>query len=144
MTEAYCGIGKPTKKQRNGTVKECVEKGQVRMYGIKKIDKSILEKMDKTKKLSKMRESLILKMVGLRVKVKKNKLGYEKTKKDDLRPKYYEDWKQAEKELNSVLTKLKKVEEQRVSTSSASGTGNKKKERDTKLKREIRRSSLGA
>ena len=38
MSKIYCGIGKVPKGSKRGSMKECVESGQIRYYGIKKID----------------------------------------------------------------------------------------------------------
>lgn len=43
MTEPYCGIGDPKKGQKRGSMRECAEKGQIRYYGIHKIDPKTLE-----------------------------------------------------------------------------------------------------
>ena len=42
MSKAYCGIGKIPKTQRKGTMKECAEKKQVRLYGLYKIDPQLV------------------------------------------------------------------------------------------------------
>jgi len=43
MTDIYCGIGKVPTGLRRGTMKECATKGQIRYYGVKKIDGRLLE-----------------------------------------------------------------------------------------------------
>jgi hypothetical protein len=43
MTDIYCGIGKPPANKKLGTMRQCAEHGQVRLYGLKKIDPKTLE-----------------------------------------------------------------------------------------------------
>ena len=48
--EIVCGIKEPKKNQRRGTMLECAEKKQIRYYGIKKVDKVILDMLNGTSK----------------------------------------------------------------------------------------------
>lgn len=41
--DIYCGSGKIPAGKREGTMKECLKKNQVRLWGVKKIDKKVLE-----------------------------------------------------------------------------------------------------
>ena len=63
MADIFCGIGNVPKNKKRGTMRECAEKGQIRYYGIKKIDSKTLS-MSKDKKkddnvLPETREKLI-------------------------------------------------------------------------------------
>ena len=63
MSKAFCGIGNIPKGQKKGSMKECVEKGQVRLYGLFKIDPKLLEadtKGGKKEKKIKARDALRL------------------------------------------------------------------------------------
>ncbi|AKI79324.1 hypothetical protein [Acanthamoeba castellanii mimivirus] len=51
----YCGIGKIPKGKERGTPEYCVQSNQVRYYGLKKIDRSLLETA-KVKKTSLVKE----------------------------------------------------------------------------------------
>ena len=51
----YCKIGPVPKNHRLGSMQECLDMNQVRLYGIKKIDPKILEAHLKDKKMSKGR-----------------------------------------------------------------------------------------
>ncbi|ACF16996.1 V12 [Sputnik virophage] len=55
MSNMYCGIGKVPKGKERGTPEHCFQSNQIRYYGIKKIDKSLLEK-PKKKRLSLIKE----------------------------------------------------------------------------------------
>lgn len=41
----YCGIEKLRKGQKKGTLKECVKSKQIRQYGLKKVDKNLVNKL---------------------------------------------------------------------------------------------------
>jgi hypothetical protein len=43
--EIVCGVKELKKNQRRGTMMECAAKKQVRYYGVKKVDKIILDKL---------------------------------------------------------------------------------------------------
>ena len=113
MTDIYCGVGKIPKGNRIGTMQECAEKKQVRMYGIKKIDPKTLDLLKQKDILPETREKLILMMSSLRGAIRRNKGRYETTKDAKLKPEYYKIWQKAEKDLVKVVSKLKKIEERR-------------------------------
>lgn len=100
----YCGIDKVPKGSRRGTMKECAEKGQIRYYGIKKVDPKIVETAKKHSRLrDETRESLVVKLMGTRGKVRslKNKIADEKDPKEK---------KKLQKELDKMLNDLMKIE----------------------------------
>nr|XP_047140292.1 protein TonB-like [Hydra vulgaris] len=113
MVDIYCGIGKTPKSHRVGTMRECAEKGQVRLYGINKIDPKTLKLAKQKNVLPETREKLILMMSSLRGAVRRNKGRYETTKDKELKPEYYKNWQKAQKDLETVVAKLKKIEEKR-------------------------------
>ncbi len=51
-SDIYCGIKTVPKNKKLGSMKECAEKGEVKYWGLKKIDTKILENTKSTKKLS--------------------------------------------------------------------------------------------
>nr|QBK89105.1 MAG: uncharacterized protein LCMiAC02_01980 [Mimivirus LCMiAC02] len=78
----YCGINKIPKKKRRGTMKECVMDSQVRYYGIKKVDKRLIDASKRLKKkMSKKDISIkIAKLKGQKKRMNK-KLKIEEKKK---------------------------------------------------------------
>lgn len=56
MSKIHCAIGDVPNGKRRGTQKECLDKGQVRYYGIKHIDKSLIK--PKTGKKEKSKDEL--------------------------------------------------------------------------------------
>ena len=53
MSKAFCGVGNIPKGFKKGSMKECVEKGQVRLYGLFKVDPKLLEPDTKNSKKEK-------------------------------------------------------------------------------------------
>ena len=86
--EIYCGVDNPPKGSKRGSMKECAEKGQIRYYGLKKIDSRILEYTKNKTKNKHSKEDLMIKLASLRGKRKgiNNKLiGLkDKDKKEEL------------------------------------------------------------
>lgn len=81
--EIICGVKEPTKKQRRGTMKECAEMKQVRYWGLKKVDKILLEKItEKPDKKKYSKDEAIGKARGFEGKGKKLKLAIEDAKKN--------------------------------------------------------------
>lgn len=48
--KTYCGAGKTPKNSKKGTQKECLDSGQVRLYGVNEIDKNLLKENEDNKK----------------------------------------------------------------------------------------------
>jgi len=116
MAEIYCGIGKIPKRQRRGNMKECAEKGQVRYYGIKKIDTKTLEASKNKDSIPETREKLILEISRQKGTVNRFKGRYEKAPKSidqQTKDEYYKKWQDAEKKLKLLIPKFKKLEAQR-------------------------------
>jgi hypothetical protein len=79
--KVVCGVKEPTKNERRGTMVECAEKKQIRYYGLKKVDKKIVDKM--TKKKSDMTlEEASGKAKGLKTRLKNIKAKLEIAKKE--------------------------------------------------------------
>ena len=108
MSNIYCGASSLPKNHRYGTMKECAKSGQIRYYGLKKVDpKSI--KASKKVDLN-TRESLLIKFATLKGTIRKNKGRYETTKDKKAKEEYYKVWKDAEKDIIVISEKLKKIE----------------------------------
>jgi hypothetical protein len=79
MSKINCGIGELKKGERRGTMKECAEKGQVRYYGLKKIDSRILKASKKVNKGMRSRNQLLKKIMSLKARI----LAYKKKIKEE-------------------------------------------------------------
>lgn len=116
MSKLYCGADKLPKNSKYGTMKECSEKKQVRLYGIRKIDSKTLALSQKESNIPDSRDALIKMMTSLRGEIGRYKGRYETTKETTPEDKikkleYYKLWQAADKKLKKVLPKLKKVME---------------------------------
>jgi len=114
MPTSYCGIGKLPKGQKKGSMKDCVEKGQIRLYGLFKIDPKLLEVDTKEKKENKVKtytkKELINKISSINGELtsKKRTVEFSKDKKEvsDAKKKV----KELEAERKKFLEYYKKVE----------------------------------
>jgi len=92
--KTYCGVGPVPKGKSRGSMKECVELGQVRYFGVKKVDPKLLETLEnKGNKTS--RGILFSKITKIKGQIKKLKSKIETTKD-----------KNEKAELESKLKKL--------------------------------------
>lgn len=97
----YCGIGDPPKNHKRGSMVDCAKSGQIRYYGIKKIDKKTLEGAKLERKSVGSRKEAVLKMAKIRGKmdavIKKAKTkNLTDAQKKTLRDQYQELKKQIE------------------------------------------------
>ena len=111
MSKVYCGIGKIPKNQRKGTMKECAEKKQVRLYGLYKIDPQLVnpkaKPSSKEKKMGKNDiRAMIFKFKG-RFQRLKAELEAAKTDKDKKRIK--NEMEETKKEHNHYTMVIKKM-----------------------------------
>lgn len=65
MLKIYCGSKKLPANHRVGTMQECVDKNQVRLYGINKVDTRLLEGVAKAKVDTKAENKVISKYTAL-------------------------------------------------------------------------------
>jgi len=105
MSGIYCGINKTPKKMKNGTDKECVEKGQIRLYGLKKIEKELIEEILKIKKKEPSRLKLASNLGTARGKIRKLK----KIIENDKDKKKIADAKKEIKILQEEASKIIKI-----------------------------------
>ena len=113
MSKISCAVKIP-KGHRRGTIQECIEKKQVRHYGIEAIDPDLLIPNAEINNLPVLRENLINLMVKLRGSIRRHKGRYENTKNEEIRKQSYITWKEDEKLLIDVVKKVKAVEEKRL------------------------------
>lgn len=130
MTDIYCGAKKVPKNKKLGTMKECVEAGKIMHWGIKKIDSKTMTILGAAKKRVSSGK-LMVKVLGVRGKMRKVKgdISYEKDakKKKELEKKLKELEKE-NKELSAQYVAAKKVEDNKVKTTTkkTSKKGSKK------------------
>ena len=135
MSEPYCGIGDVPKGSKRGSMKECVEMGQVRYYGIKMIDSKLIDASKKSKNIMQDRKVLINRKIKLTAQIKKllDKVKSEKNK--GIQSEMKEEARSLLLSLNKVKDKLsivdKEVEKIKIRES--------KKERNRECKEESKR-----
>ncbi len=96
MSDIYCGVGKLPKGKKYGSMKQCAEQGQIRRYGLFKVDKRTIEAAQSSRKKSASESELLEELVVIRARIKKlikkiKKEKDQKTKdnlKDDARKLY--------------------------------------------------------
>lgn len=132
---AYCGSGKVPKGKKLGTMKECVEKKKIGLYGLNKIDPKLMDsiKEEKVKKtyIPETREKLITMMLTLKGTINRNKGRYEGANNDNpSKDSYHKDWQDAEKSLVKVTAKLQKLKNAKDKEDAKTAKALAKKEKD--------------
>lgn len=107
--DIYCGIGNVPKGKRRGTMRECVERNQVRYWGIKSIDPKLIggvkKKQAQQKSIIQVRNELIKLQARKRklidqIKKEKNEIKKEEMKNEAR--KIIEDIKKVQRELTNL------------------------------------------
>lgn len=133
MPKIYCGVDDVPKNSRLGTAKECVEKKQVRHYGIEKIDKSLLVKTKKSVPVT--RDKLISELSKERGNIDRYKGRYNNAPKTIDKQKlaeYKKKWKAAEKRYAKLVAQFNIVEKERDADRKKEKTKSPKKKTKSK------------
>ena len=102
----YCGTEQPPPSgHRYGTMKECVDLKQVRLYGLRKVDRRLLESTN-TKKESD--SELTVKLLGLRGKLTKLKRDFDASESQKDKLKIMKEYDEVRKELLLLNEKKQK------------------------------------
>ncbi len=133
----YCGADKIPKGHRKGTMQECAEKKQIRLYGINKINLKTLELIKKKTEIPDTRENLIKLVASLRGKIRTVKVRATTVKDPTLAAMYLDDFEQADKKLKTALTKLIKIEKGREMNKAKTKTKDKTKAKTKVSKSEV-------
>jgi hypothetical protein len=112
MSKIYCDIGDVPKGSTRGSMTQCAEKGQIKYYGAKKVDKKILDsvldkKNSKKGNNDKQLNALKIEMAGQIGKISKLK----KELKDEDDDKKY---KKLEKEITKQEKEFAKMKEKAI------------------------------
>lgn len=130
-SKIYCDVGDVPKGKKRGSMVECAEKGQIKYYGEKKVDKKIIDSVIKRKTGSRrgnaetQLDNLRIKMAGIMGKIKATtrKINDEDDKKEV---------KKLEKTKKTLEKELDELKDKAI---------NLKKQKDKKQKRNLKRSS---
>lgn len=151
MTNIYCGSKKQVPKgKKRGSMKECAQIGEVRYYGIKKIDQRLVDAMEDSKKkvsMAKKKEasqkrSLEEAYITLAGKMKKLKdkidVEKDKTKKSQLQ----KEFKELEVKKSDIKKQLDKHKLSRLSRMKSKSHKRKTKSKSKLLKKSKTQSRL--
>lgn len=144
-----CGVREPKKTERRGTMKECAKKKQLRYYGIKKVDRKLIESVyAKQKPVKKNDENarMIYRagVIGLKsriIRLEKYIESFKKvgnTKKEEEYKKMLEDVK---KEYKRKAARFNKMVDDAKKAKEKEEENKKKKEMKEKDKKENKKSS---
>lgn len=107
--KVYCGINEIPKRHRMGSMKECSDAGQIRYYGLHKIDKLVVKS---SLKVSENEEkNLRVKLAGLKGTAMKLGGDYKKAKTEKEKNKLVEEYKITKRQIDNVWEKLEKIVE---------------------------------
>lgn len=140
MSKVYCGALKVPKGSKEGTVRQCIRMQQVRLYGLKPVEKPLLKMTKKYYKYTSEKDApnsdVIFTRIGaLRSKVKKWKERYEKNPIPEIK----EHWKEEKaklKEYIELFNKYKKIEQEKKEKRAAEKAAKKVKEGKKKVSRQ--------
>jgi hypothetical protein len=108
----YCGINEIPKRHRMGSMKECADAGQIRYYGLNKIDKLVVKSSIKVKENEE--KKLRVRLAGLKGYTKKLMEDFTKAtknKKEKEIEKLKEEYRKVKKEYDIIVSKIIKIEE---------------------------------
>lgn len=124
MSNIFCGIGEIPYGKKRGSMIQCAKSGQIRYYGIEKVDPKIIEftlekklKSSNVDRIQKMIEKTTMKIVGLigRLKRFKRMLNGSKTSED--KKKWKKEIKTTEDERSKLVKQLEKYKMEKIKKS---------------------------
>lgn len=143
-TIPYCGIKDVPKGRHRGNMIECIKKNQVNYFGLHKVDKKLLDKVNKMKSKSGEMTELDLrkKVIGLKSGIKtlarkfqESRDKEEKKKLKEQAEKKHEEFKKYNKMLKDLLKKKEKENKPKKKTTKENKSNTKKKaKKNTKKK----------
>jgi hypothetical protein len=131
MSDIYCGSLKIPKGKRQGTMVECVNKGNISYWGLHKVDHKLIE----AKKLKKIKTNNVLEirleMTKLNARIKKllKDIEYGKKRKEPI-----EKLKKMQEKAKITLIKLKELKAKKDQLENKINKASKKKEKEEEKK----------
>ena len=139
----YCGVDELKSNQRLGTAKECAELKQVRYYGLKKINKDILDEFKGISVVSAQKEQKLYKMFGktkAEIQLIKNEISdykqehnYKKLYKKELKD-LDDKLKKKKNDLNKIIEKMNKLENDEENKKKSKKSSKKESKKKSKKK----------
>jgi len=124
MSKPYCGIGSVPKDSKRGSMKDCAMSGQIRYYGLKKIDPRLVEHTKDAKKGDSSQKSMIQKRAQLKGKINVLTKKYKDEKDPKKKKKINDEYKKVVVELKQLNASLQKMG--RISSRKSSRNGSRK------------------
>ena len=137
MSKVYCGVGKIPKNHRKGSMKECAERGQIRLYGLYKVDSQLVnpkaKPSSKEKQMNKTQiRGLVVKLAARYNRLKEEMENEKSDKKKKEIKKEMEETKKKHSHYVMVFKKMKDGEKVTVSDKEGSTGKNGTKKGTTK------------
>ena len=138
-SKIYCGIGNVPKKSKRGTMKECVDSGQIRYYGIKKVDPRLVEHMLHAKSKQTTLRQLQGKKIRLMARIKKLIAQIKKETNIKKKDKMKDEVRKIAKEHDTYVRQIDKLNRQakkpkRKSKKTSKKTSKKRSKKTSKKK----------
>jgi hypothetical protein len=108
----YCGINEIPKRHRMGSMKECSDAGQIRYYGLHKIDKLVVKSSIKVSENEE--KTLRVKLAGLKGTASKLGMDFKKAKTEKEKNKLVEEYKITKRQIDNVWEKIEKIMEKQT------------------------------
>ena len=110
MSNIYCGLEEKAPKGKVlGSMKQCLEKKQVRRFGRVKVDRKTIDSSKSGKSLPESRDKLLLMLVGLRGSIRRHK-GRINSKDEKIAKESKAILADSERKLKKVVAKIKSLE----------------------------------
>lgn len=112
MVKKSCAINLKKGEER-ASMSECLDRKQVKYYGIEKVNKQTLDELTSSKMSKAQRNKLVLQMQQLKRKILKGKEEYKKMEAGEQKKKKLEELKKIDKLRIDVVKMLKKFDEKK-------------------------------
>jgi hypothetical protein len=111
----YCGSGPLPKGHRYGSMQECLDKGQVKLWGLKKVDPRIMEatKLNKKNKKVVKLDDLRIVQVSLRGKIKRKTNEHKSEKNEKVKNTLMKEIEELKVKLALANEQAKELEKER-------------------------------
>ncbi len=140
MSKVYCGVDKVPKGKKRGTMKDCAIAGQIRYYGLKKIDSRLVEHAKSAKRGSAKLNTLIEQKAAIKGKINFITKSFKAEKDPAKKKQLNEQYKKLVVELKKLNAEIIKLTPARI-TSRKTRKGSKRRKSNKKSKRTKSRKS---
>lgn len=142
----YCGSGPLPKGHRYGSMQECLDKGQVKLWGLKKVDPRIMEvsKLNKKNKKIVKLDDLRIVQVSLRGKIKRKTNDHKSEKNEKVKNTLMKEIEELKVKLALANEQAKVLEKERDAKKGSKKTTKKESIKKASKKASIKKASRKA